>query len=63
MFDRFYRTPDAEVAQTPGVGLGLAIARELIEANNGRVEISSPERQGVIVTLILPTARTESSMV
>lgn len=63
VFDRFYRTPDAEVAQTPGVGLGLAIARELIEANNGRVEISSPERQGVIVTLILPTARTESSMV
>ncbi len=63
VFDRFYRTPDAEAAQTPGVGLGLAIARELVEANNGRVEISSPDRQGVIATLILPTASTESGIV
>lgn len=63
VFDRFYRTPDAEVAQTAGAGLGLAITRELVETNGGRVEIASPDRRGVVATLILPAVSTASDAV
>lgn len=56
VFDRFYRTRDAEQLHAPGAGLGLAIAQELAHANSGVVEVRSPHRDGVIATLILPVA-------
>jgi len=37
LFDRFYRTPDAEQKQVKGLGLGLAIVQDLVTAHGGRV--------------------------
>ncbi|WP_300594464.1 ATP-binding protein [Microbacterium sp.] len=56
IFDRFYRTREAEQAHAPGTGLGLAVAQELAHANGGVVELSSPNREGVIAALIVPMA-------
>jgi len=50
-FDRGGRTGD-----TPGAGLGLAIARGFAEANGGRIGIESRAGQGTAFVLSLPLA-------
>lgn len=56
LFDPFYR---ADAARTPGSnhsGLGLRIARGLIEAHGGTLTLESVEGQGTTVTVTLPAA-------
>ena len=48
-FDRFYRSPGS-----PGSGLGLPIARNLVEAHGGRIEIESRSGHGTEVRFTLP---------
>ncbi|AQX26946.1 ATP-binding protein [Bartonella sp. Raccoon60] len=38
----------------PGSGLGLAISRSLLELHKGKLEITSKEGKGTIVTIIMP---------
>ncbi|MDD9330315.1 MAG: ATP-binding protein, partial [Bartonella sp.] len=38
----------------PGSGLGLAISRSLLELHKGKLEITSKEAKGTIVTIIMP---------
>jgi len=62
IFERFFRVPGREPfdARRGGVGLGLPIARRLIEAQGGRIwvesESASPARQGTTIAMILPIA-------
>lgn len=52
-FEKFTRG-DAE-SSTPGVGLGLAICRAIVEAHQGRIWIAPPEAgQGAVVCFTLP---------
>jgi len=37
-----------------GIGLGLAISGNLIEANGGRIEVTSQEGEGSTFTMVLP---------
>ncbi len=41
IFERFYRSDEARNSETGGSGLGLSIAKWIIEAHNGRVEVFS----------------------
>ncbi|MDZ4769540.1 MAG: ATP-binding protein [Chloroflexota bacterium] len=52
VFDRFFRVDDMH--QTRGFGLGLPIARRIIELHNGTIALSSLEGQGTTVTIALP---------
>jgi NtrC-family two-component system sensor histidine kinase KinB len=56
LFDRYYRTTAAE-ARASGLGLGLYIARLIVEAHGGRMGVSSEVGKGSTFTLTLPTVR------
>lgn len=57
IFNRFWRG-DKSRAHADGVGggLGLAIAKQLIEAHHGTIEVDSTPEQGTTFTIIFPAA-------
>ena len=54
LFDRFYRTDPSRDRATGGAGLGLTIARRLVEAHGGTIEAWSEPGQGSRFTMVLP---------
>ncbi|MEP7306050.1 MAG: ATP-binding protein [Acidobacteriota bacterium] len=62
VFENFFRIPGREPSdpRRVGVGLGLPIARRLVEAQGGRISIESPAGgHGTAVVLMLPMASVE----
>jgi PAS domain S-box-containing protein len=57
VFEKFFRVPSVEDAETPGAGLGLAFVREIAELHGGRVTVESQSGAGSIFTLRLPLNR------
>jgi len=57
IFDRLYRSRDEQVRDTPGGGLGLTIARTIIQRHGGDIWASSNPGQGSTFTFVLPTIR------
>jgi signal transduction histidine kinase len=43
--------------KTRGIGLGLAVSKNLMEANGGSIEVESEEGKGSIFTVIIPTKK------
>ena len=56
IFERFYRTPEAQEMVPFGLGLGLAIARDLVSALGGAMEVESEPGKGSTFKVILPRA-------
>ncbi len=55
VFDRFYQVEDHLTRHHGGLGLGLAIAKEVIEQHGGRIWAESGEGQGSRFRITLPT--------
>ena len=57
IFERFHRGSGPRAAGAPGVGLGLAICRALVERQGGRISVMSTPGHGATFAIRLPVAR------
>jgi signal transduction histidine kinase len=56
IFDRFWRYDKSRTRSAGGAGLGLAIARQLVEAQGGNMQATNQPEGGLAVSFILPQA-------
>ncbi|MEA1975843.1 MAG: ATP-binding protein [Bacillota bacterium] len=54
IFDRFYRVDESRATNKGSTGLGLSIAKEIIELHNGNIEIESKLNVGTKISIIIP---------
>lgn len=56
LFDRFFRSDRSRTkGEIPGYGLGLSIAKQIIDTHNGSIKVQSKIGQGTTFTIQLPT--------
>ncbi len=59
VFDRFWQADDSSKRKYQGVGIGLALVKELAEIQAGKVTLESQEGKGTTVTVRLPYQKAE----
>jgi histidine kinase len=57
IFERFYQTNKARSREVEGIGLGLAITREIIYAHKGKIEAQSKVGRGTRFIVMLPVSK------
>lgn len=58
IFDKFFRAGSAKKTSIPGTGLGLPMARFIVETHGGRIDVSSVEGEGSTFTIYMPSDNT-----
>jgi two-component system phosphate regulon sensor histidine kinase PhoR len=54
IFDDFYRADDENIKKIPGTGLGLTIAKKIVNTHFGRIEVDSDLGKGSVFSVYLP---------
>lgn len=52
IFERFYRVENSRSKKTGGYGLGLSIAKEIIDLHHGSIDVKSKVDQGTLFTVV-----------
>jgi signal transduction histidine kinase len=56
VFTKFFRADNVVRKETEGTGLGLYVAKEIIEASGGTISFTSEEDKGTTFDIRLPLA-------
>jgi signal transduction histidine kinase len=59
IFERFFQARNAQEMRAAGFGLGLKIAREIVEAHGGHIEVESVLGRGSTFTVVMPLRRAD----
>jgi signal transduction histidine kinase len=59
IFDRMYRSRDERIREIPGGGIGLTLAKSIIDRHGGDIWAASSPGQGSTFTFVVPTAQKE----
>ncbi len=54
LFSEFFRAENAREVEEAGTGLGLVIAREIVQQHRGEIEVASEPGRGTTFTVVLP---------
>ena len=54
MFDRFYRADPSRNSERGGHGIGLSVARAVVEAHGGKISTRPTDDEKLIITVLLP---------
>ena len=54
LFDKFYRSENYQVQKETGTGLGLSLAREIVQLHGGKILVESELGKGSKFTVMLP---------
>lgn len=57
LFAKFFRASNVQRAAIPGVGLGLSISQQIVQAHGGTISVDSTLERGTTVTVLLPARR------
>jgi len=57
VFERFYRADSARSSKDGGAGLGLAIARWIVDLHGGDIRVETRQPHGCRMVVVLPTVR------
>lgn len=57
VFERFFKADRARTASNGGSGLGLSIAKKIVDLHNGRIELASKPGEGTTFTVLLPVQK------
>lgn len=53
LFDRFYRADSSRSRETGGYGIGLSIAKSIVETHHGRILVRSEDGKSICFTVII----------
>jgi signal transduction histidine kinase len=57
IFSKFFRSKTVLIEAIPGIGLGLAITKTIVDAHGGEIDVSSELGQGSTFEVRLPVAK------